>query len=74
MTNTVFLPVLLFVLMGGLLERSATAKRMMLTAGALFGEREGGMAHAVVIVGALLALRSRRSSGSCTNTARSTNC
>ncbi|WP_121067263.1 TRAP transporter large permease [Chachezhania antarctica] len=55
MTNDVFLSVPLFVLMGGLLEKSDIAKRMMLTAGALFGDREGGMAYAVVIVGALLA-------------------
>ncbi|MDF0603001.1 TRAP transporter large permease subunit [Psychromarinibacter sp. C21-152] len=55
LTNSVFLSVPLFVLMGGLLERSDIAKRMMLTAGALFGDREGGMAYAVVIVGALLA-------------------
>ena len=55
LTNDVFLSVPLFVLMGGLLERSSIAKRMMLTAGALFGNREGGMAYAVVIVGALLA-------------------
>jgi tripartite ATP-independent transporter DctM subunit len=55
LTNSVFLSVPLFVLMGGLLERSNIAKRMMLTAGALFGDREGGMAYAVVIVGALLA-------------------
>ncbi|MCW1934597.1 TRAP transporter large permease [Pararhodobacter zhoushanensis] len=55
LTNDVFLSVPLFVLMGGLLERSSIAKRMMLTAGALFGNRRGGMAYAVVIVGALLA-------------------
>ncbi|WP_370209197.1 TRAP transporter large permease subunit, partial [Pararhodobacter marinus] len=55
LTNDVFLSVPLFVLMGGLLERSNIAKRMMLTAGALFGNRQGGMAYAVVIVGALLA-------------------
>ncbi|WP_346891114.1 TRAP transporter large permease subunit [uncultured Roseibium sp.] len=55
LTNDIFLSVPLFVLMGGLLERSNIAKRMMLTAGALFGDREGGMAYAVVIVGMLLA-------------------
>ena len=55
LTNPVLVSVPLFVLMGGILERSDIAKRMMLTAGALFGERRGGMAYAVVIVGALLA-------------------
>ncbi|SEO38730.1 TRAP transporter, DctM subunit [Salinihabitans flavidus] len=55
LTNSIFLSVPLFVLMGGILERSNIARRMMLTAGALFGEREGGMAYAVIIVGTLLA-------------------
>lgn len=55
LTNPVFLSVPLFVLMGGLLEKSDIAKRMMLTAGALFGQRRGGMAYAVILVGALLA-------------------
>ncbi len=55
LTNPVLVSVPLFVLMGGVLERSNIAKRMMLTAGALFGDRRGGMAYAVVIVGALLA-------------------
>ena len=54
-TNPVFLSVPLFVIMGSLLEKSDIAKRMMLTAGALFGQRRGGMAYAVIIVGALLA-------------------
>lgn len=55
LTNPVFLSVPLFVLMGGLLEKSDIARRMMLTAGALFGEVRGGMAYAVILVGALLA-------------------
>lgn len=55
LTNPIFLSVPLFVIMGGLLERSDIAKRMMLTAGALFGDRPGGMAYAVIIAGALLA-------------------
>lgn len=54
-TNPIITSVPLFVLMGGLLEKSDIARRMMLTAGALFGKRRGGMAYAVVIVGALLA-------------------
>ena len=55
LTNPVIISVPLFVLMGSLLERSDIAKRMMLTGGALFGKRRGGMAYAVIIVGALLA-------------------
>lgn len=55
LSNPILLAVPLFVVMGGLLEKSDIAKRMMLTAGALFGERRGGLAYAVVIVGALLA-------------------
>lgn len=55
LTNPILLSVPLFVLMGGMLEKSDIARKMMLTAGALFGQRRGGMAYAVVIVGALLA-------------------
>jgi TRAP-type mannitol/chloroaromatic compound transport system permease large subunit len=55
LANPIFLAVPLFVLMGGLLERSDIARRMMMTAGALFGNSRGGIAYAVVIVGALLA-------------------
>ena len=55
LTNPVIISVPLFVLMGSLLERSDIAKKMMLTGGALFGKRRGGMAYAVIIVGALLA-------------------
>lgn len=55
LTNPVFISVPLFVMMGGLLEKSDIARRMMLAAGALFGERHGGMAYAVILVGALLA-------------------
>lgn len=55
LTNPVFIAVPLFVIMGSLLEKSDIARRMMLTAGALFGDKRGGMAYAVVLVGALLA-------------------
>ncbi|MCV0397292.1 MAG: TRAP transporter large permease subunit [Rhizobiaceae bacterium] len=55
LTNPVFVAVPLFVLMGSLLEKANIAKRMMLTAGALFGEQKGGLAYAVIVVGALLA-------------------
>jgi tripartite ATP-independent transporter DctM subunit len=54
-TNPILVSVPLFVLMGTMLERSNIAKRMMLTAGALFGNLRGGMALAVIVVGALLA-------------------
>ena len=55
LTNPVIISVPLFVLMGSLMERSDIAKKMMLTGGALFGNRRGGMAYAVIVVGALLA-------------------
>lgn len=55
LTNPIFVAVPLFVLMGSLLEKAQIAKRMMLTAGALFGEQRGGLSYAVIIVGALLA-------------------
>lgn len=54
-TNPILVSIPLFLLIGNLLERSDIARRMMLTAGALFGNRHGGMAYAVIIVGALLA-------------------
>jgi tripartite ATP-independent transporter DctM subunit len=54
-TNPILVSIPLFLLIGNLLERSDIARRMMLTAGALFGDRHGGMAYAVIIVGALLA-------------------
>ncbi|MFC3228979.1 TRAP transporter large permease subunit [Marinibaculum pumilum] len=55
LTNPVFVAVPLFVLMGSLLEKADIARRMMFAAGALFGEHRGGLAYAVIIVGALLA-------------------
>ncbi|MBY5986576.1 MULTISPECIES: TRAP transporter large permease [Roseovarius] len=54
-TNPILVAIPLFLLLGNLLERSDIARRMMLTAGALFGNRHGGMALAVILVGALLA-------------------
>ncbi|MCB1385620.1 MAG: TRAP transporter large permease subunit [Nitratireductor sp.] len=55
LTNPVFVALPLFVAMGALLEKSDIARRMMLAAGALCGERRGGIAYAVILVGALLA-------------------
>jgi tripartite ATP-independent transporter DctM subunit len=55
MSNYVLLAVPLFVFMGIMLERSGIAEQMLKTMGLLFGRLKGGMAIAVVIVGALLA-------------------
>lgn len=55
MSNYVLLAVPLFVFMGIMLERSGIAEQMLKTMGLLFGRLRGGMAIAVVIVGALLA-------------------
>jgi tripartite ATP-independent transporter DctM subunit len=55
MTNEVLIAVPLFVYMGVMLERSGLAERMLETIGLLFGRMRGGLAIAVVIVGALLA-------------------
>ncbi len=55
MTNEVLIAVPLFVYMGVMLEKSGLAERMLETIGLLFGRMRGGLAIAVVIVGALLA-------------------
>jgi len=55
MTNVVLMAVPLFVYMGVMLEKSGLAARMLETIGLLFGRLRGGLAIAVVIVGALLA-------------------
>ncbi len=55
MTNEVLIAVPLFVYMGVMLEKSGLAERMLETIGLLFGRVRGGLAIAVVIVGALLA-------------------
>ncbi len=54
-TNFNLLAVPLFVLMGVVLERTGIARDMLETIGRLFGGLRGGMAVAVVVVGALLA-------------------
>ena len=43
--------------MGTLLEKSKLAEDLLLTIGTLFGRFRGGLALAVVFVGALLVLR-----------------
>lgn len=55
MNNSVLLAVPLFVFMGIMLEKSGLAERMLKTMAELFGRTRGGMAVAVIIVGALLA-------------------
>jgi len=55
MENQVLLAVPFFILMGTLLQRSRLAEDLLHTIGILFGRRPGGLALAVVFVGALLA-------------------
>lgn len=55
MSNQVLLAVPYFVLMGTVLQRSRLAEDLLHTIGMLFGPRRGGLALAVVFVGALLA-------------------
>ncbi|MBX3499636.1 MAG: TRAP transporter large permease subunit [Alphaproteobacteria bacterium] len=55
MTNEVLVAVPLFIFMGSVLERSKIAEALLETMGQMFGKMRGGLAIAVVIVGALLA-------------------
>jgi tripartite ATP-independent transporter DctM subunit len=55
MSNYVLLAVPFFIFMGTLLERSKLAEDLLTTIGQLFGRLRGGLAVAVVLVGALLA-------------------
>ena len=55
MSNPVLLAVPFFVFMGIVLERTRLAEDLLHTIGQLFGRRRGGLALAVVFVGALLA-------------------
>jgi tripartite ATP-independent transporter DctM subunit len=55
MSNDTLLAVPFFTLMGLILERSGMAEDLLDTIGRLFGRRRGGLAYAVVFVGALLA-------------------
>ena len=54
MGNVTLMAVPLFVFMGVMLERSGLAEALLDTMGLLFGRLRGGLAVAVVIVGALL--------------------
>jgi len=55
MSNYVLLAVPFFIFMGTMLERSKLAEDLLKTIGTLFGPLRGGLALAVVFVGALLA-------------------
>ncbi|RMH17079.1 MAG: TRAP transporter large permease subunit [Acidobacteria bacterium] len=55
MSNYVLLAVPFFIFMGTLLEKSRLAEDLLKTIGKLFGPLRGGLALAVVFVGALLA-------------------
>ncbi len=55
MQNFTLMAVPLFILMGLILEKSELAKRLLENIGALFGDIPGGLAVAVVVVGAVLA-------------------
>jgi tripartite ATP-independent transporter DctM subunit len=55
MSNPVLLAVPFFIFMGTMLQRSRLAEDLLRTVGLLFGPIRGGLALAVVIVGALLA-------------------
>jgi tripartite ATP-independent transporter DctM subunit len=55
MSNQVLLAVPFFIFMGTMLEKSKLAEDLLTTIGAIFGRARGGLALAVVFVGALLA-------------------
>ena len=55
MQNFVLLAVPLFIFMGMTLEKSGIAERLLYTMSMLFGKLRGGLAIAVVVVGAMLA-------------------
>ncbi|MBT8400779.1 MAG: TRAP transporter large permease subunit, partial [Rhodothermia bacterium] len=55
MSNYVLLAVPFFIFMGSMLEKSRLAEDLLTTIGVLFGAMRGGLAIAVVFVGALLA-------------------
>ena len=55
MSNGILLAVPLFIFMGTMLQRSRLAEDLLQTIGVLFGPMRGGLAIAVIIVGALLA-------------------
>ncbi|EXJ14897.1 TRAP transporter large permease [Imhoffiella purpurea] len=55
MRNEILLAIPFFTFMGLVLERSGMAEELLDTVGQIFGSVRGGLAYAVIIVGALLA-------------------
>lgn len=55
MDNVILMAVPLFIFMGLILEKSKIAEKMLVSIGELFGPVRGGLAIAIVIVGAILA-------------------
>lgn len=55
MSNYTLLAIPYFIFLGSMLEKTGIAERLLETMGILFGRLRGGLALAVVIVGALLA-------------------
>lgn len=55
MANSNLLAIPFFTFMGLILERSGMAEELLETIGMLFGRMRGGLAYAVILVGALLA-------------------
>src|SRR5947199_7659952 len=55
MNNDILLAITFFTFMGLILERSCMAEDLLDTIGQLFGTVRGGLAYAVIFVGALLA-------------------
>ena len=55
MSNDTLLAIPFFTFMGLVLERSGMAEDLLETIGQLFGRVRGGLAYAVILVGALLA-------------------
>jgi TRAP-type mannitol/chloroaromatic compound transport system permease large subunit len=57
MSNETLLAIPFFTFMGLILERSGMAEDLLETIGQLFGPVRGGLAFAVILVGAMLAIR-----------------
>ena len=63
MQNDTLLAIPFFTLMGGLLQKSGMAEDLLETVGQVFGPLRGGLALAVIFVGALLAATTRLALG-----------
>ena len=55
MDNWILVALPMFIFMGGMLDRSGVAERMMNSLQSLFGRTRGGLAVAIVIIGIILA-------------------